>query len=58
MFLPYSKCSCCGKRIGLREWWQIIKILSKKSADLAEEKNISLFAAKEIILTNYFKKNH
>jgi len=29
MFLPYQKCICCGKKIGLLEWLRIGKEYNK-----------------------------
>lgn len=27
MILPYSKCKCCGKRVGFLDWYRFMKEL-------------------------------
>lgn len=41
MNLPYKKCKCCGKRIGLKEWWKTLKEMSVKAAQISTKENIS-----------------
>ncbi len=37
MNLPYRKCKCCGKRIGLLEWCRVFKITVGKMRKLADK---------------------
>jgi hypothetical protein len=54
MYLPFQKCSCCGKRVGLKEWWRCLKILQAERKKIAEEvfskfPNLSILECNEII---------
>lgn len=40
MFLPFQKCVCCGKRIGLFEWFRF----RKKLTDIFNEENRKFWA--------------
>jgi len=54
MFLPFQKCSCCGKRVGLKEWWRCLKILQAERKKIAEEvfskfPNLSISQGNDVI---------